>query len=219
MKGIVVLVSGDGSNLQAVIDACQRRAIAATVDAVISNNPQAFALQRAKDSGISAHAVDSTLFDDRQAFDDALIALIDRYQPKLVVLAGYMRILSPHFVQHYLGRLINIHPSLLPKYPGLHTHRQVLANGDRQHGSSIHFVTEQLDGGPIILRAKIDVSHTDTVQSLEQRIKRVEHQVYPKVIDWFMQNRLVMRQGTAWLDGINLAESGHREEIDFSDKH
>ncbi|VTR33287.1 Phosphoribosylglycinamide formyltransferase [Serratia fonticola] len=147
MKKIVVLVSGQGSNLQALIDACQQGRIAATIVAVFSNNAQAYGLQRAEEAGIAAQALDAKDFADREAFDAALAQAIDQYQPDLVVLAGYMRILSNAFVQHYAGRMLNIHPSLLPKYPGLHTHRQAIDNGDAEHGTSVHFVTEQLDGG------------------------------------------------------------------------
>ncbi|HAT2845232.1 TPA: phosphoribosylglycinamide formyltransferase, partial [Serratia marcescens] len=152
MKKIVVLVSGQGSNLQALIDACQQDRIAAEIVAVFSNKAQAYGLQRAEAAGIATQALDAKAYADRTAFDAALADAIDQYQPDLVVLAGYMRILSPQFVQRYAGRMLNIHPSLLPKYPGLHTHRQAIDNGDSEHGTSVHFVTEQLDGGPVILQ-------------------------------------------------------------------
>ncbi|HAT2909110.1 TPA: phosphoribosylglycinamide formyltransferase, partial [Serratia marcescens] len=154
MKKIVVLVSGQGSNLQALIDACQQDRIAAEIVAVFSNKAQAYGLQRAEAADIATQALDAKAYADRTAFDAALADAIDQYQPDLVVLAGYMRILSPQFVQRYAGRMLNIHPSLLPKYPGLHTHRQAIDNGDSEHGTSVHFVTEQLDGGPVILQAK-----------------------------------------------------------------
>ncbi|HAT2883924.1 TPA: phosphoribosylglycinamide formyltransferase, partial [Serratia marcescens] len=153
MKKIVVLVSGQGSNLQALIDACQQDRIAAEIVAVFSNKAQAYGLQRAEAAGIATQALDAKAYADRTAFDAALADAIDQHQPDLVVLAGYMRILSPQFVQRYAGRMLNIHPSLLPKYPGLHTHRQAIDNGDSEHGTSVHFVTEQLDGGPVILQA------------------------------------------------------------------
>lgn len=157
MKNIVVLISGSGSNLQAIIDACGRKQINGTLRAVFSNKADAFGLERARLAGIPAHALAQSQFADREAFDRQLMHEIDAYAPDLVVLAGYMRILSPAFVSHYQGRLLNIHPSLLPKYPGLHTHRQVLENGDEEHGTSVHFVTDELDGGPVILQAKVPV--------------------------------------------------------------
>ncbi len=161
MKNIVVLISGSGSNLQAIIDACGRKQINGTLRAVFSNKADAFGLERARGRH-PAHALAQSQFADREAFDRQLMHEIDAYAPDLVVLAGYMRILSPAFVSHYQGRLLNIHPSLLPKYPGLHTHRQVLENGDEEHGTSVHFVTDELDGGPVILQAKVPVFAGDS---------------------------------------------------------
>ncbi|SQB28332.1 phosphoribosylglycinamide formyltransferase [Citrobacter koseri] len=148
MMNLVVLISGNGSNLQAIIDACKEKKIKGTLRAVFSNKADAFGLERAREAGIPAHALTADQFASREAFDRELMREIDAYAPDLVVLAGYMRILSPAFVAHYEGRLLNIHPSLLPKYPGLHTHRQALENGDEEHGTSVHFVTDELDGGP-----------------------------------------------------------------------
>jgi phosphoribosylglycinamide formyltransferase-1 len=156
MKNIVVLISGNGSNLQAIIDACGRKQINGTLRAVFSNKADAFGLERAR-GRYSGPRAGASQFANREAFDRELMHEIDAYAPDLVVLAGYMRILSPAFVAHYQGRLLNIHPSLLPKYPGLHTHRQVLENGDEEHGTSVHFVTDELDGGPVILQAKVPV--------------------------------------------------------------
>ena len=147
---IVVLISGNGSNLQAIIDACKTNKIKGTVRAVFSNKADAFGLERARQAGIATHTLIASAFDSREAYDRELIHEIDMYAPDVVVLAGFMRILSPAFVSHYAGRLLNIHPSLLPKYPGLHTHRQALENGDEEHGTSVHFVTDELDGGPVI---------------------------------------------------------------------
>ncbi len=171
MKNIVVLISGSGSNLQAIIDACGRKQINGTLRAVFSNKADAFGLERARLAGIPAHALAQSQFADREAFDRQLMHEIDAYAPDLVVLAGYMRILSPAFVSHYQGRLLNIHPSLLPKYPGLHTHRQVLENGDEEHGTSVHFVTDELDGGPVILQAKVPVFAGDSEEEITARFR------------------------------------------------
>lgn len=209
MKKIVVLVSGQGSNLQALIDACQQGRIAATIVAVISNNVQAYGLQRAEEAGITAQALDAKAFADREAFDAALAQAIDQYQPDLVVLAGYMRILSNAFVQHYAGRMLNIHPSLLPKYPGLYTHRQAIDNGDAEHGTSVHFVTEQLDGGPVILQAKVPIFPGDEEDEVVERVQTQEHTIYPLVVSWFVEGRLAMRDNAAWLDGERLPAQGY----------
>ena len=209
MKKIVVLVSGQGSNLQALIDACQQGRIAANIVAVFSNKARAYGLQRAQDAGIAAHVLDAKAFGDRAAFDAALAQAIDQYQPDLVVLAGYMRILSDAFVQHYRGRMLNIHPSLLPKYPGLHTHRQAIDNGDSEHGTSVHFVTEQLDGGPVILQAKVPIFPGDDEDEVIERVQTQEHTIYPLVVSWFIEGRLSMRDNAAWLDGERLSAQGH----------
>lgn len=209
MKKIVVLVSGQGSNLQALIDACQQGRIAAEIVAVFSNRAQAYGLQRAQAADIAAHALDAKAYADRAAFDAALAEAIDQYKPDLVVLAGYMRILSPQFVQHFAGRMLNIHPSLLPKYPGLHTHRQAIDNGDSEHGTSVHFVTEQLDGGPVILQAKVPIFPGDEEDEVVERVQTQEHLIYPLVVNWFVEGRLAMRDDAAWLDGERLPEQGH----------
>ncbi len=212
MKHIVVLVSGNGSNLQAIIDACKSKKINGTLSAVFSNKADAFGLERARAAGIPAHALTASQFADRAAFDRELMQEIDAYAPDLVVLAGYMRILSPQFVAHYSGRLINIHPSLLPKYPGLYTHRQVLDNGDEEHGTSVHFVTDELDGGPVILQAKIPVFAGDDEDEITARVQHQEHAIYPLVISWFIDGRLEMRNNAAWLDGKELPPQGHAAE-------
>jgi len=212
MKNIVVLISGNGSNLQAIIDACEQKRINATIRAVFSNKADAFGLQRAREAGIAAHAITADQFASREAFDRELMMEIDAYAPDLVVLAGYMRILSPEFVAHYQGRLLNIHPSLLPKYPGLHTHRQALANGDEEHGTSVHFVTDELDGGPVILQAKVPVFPGDSEEDVTGRVQTQEHAIYPLVVSWFIDGRLAMRDGAAWLDGVQLPPQGHAAE-------
>lgn len=208
----MVLISGNGSNLQAIIDACKLKKINATVAAVFSNKTDAFGLERARAAEISAHALTASQFADRAAFDRELMLEIDAYAPDLVVLAGYMRILSPEFVGHYAGRLINIHPSLLPKYPGLNTHSQVLENGDEVHGTSVHFVTEELDGGPVILQAKVPVFEGDDEEDITARVQNQEHAIYPLVVSWFVEGRLEMRENSAWLDGKALPEQGYAAE-------
>ncbi|WP_310608495.1 phosphoribosylglycinamide formyltransferase [Buttiauxella brennerae] len=212
MKRIVVLISGNGSNLQAIIDACKQKKINGTVAAVFSNKTDAFGLERAREAQIPAHALTASQFADRAAFDRELMLEIDAYAPDLVVLAGYMRILSPEFVGHYAGRLINIHPSLLPKYPGLNTHSQVLENGDEVHGTSVHFVTEELDGGPVILQAEVPVFAGDDEDDITARVQNQEHAIYPLVVSWFIEGRLEMRENIAWLDGCKLPPQGHAAE-------
>ncbi|HEY0207487.1 phosphoribosylglycinamide formyltransferase [Acerihabitans sp.] len=212
MKKLVVLISGEGSNLQAVIDACRQGRIPARVAAVFSNRADAFGLTRAARADVPAHALSPGDYPDRAAFDRALSHAIDRYQPDAVILAGYMRILSPEFVGRYAGRMLNIHPSLLPLYPGLHTHRQALANGDDVHGTSVHFVTEQLDGGPVILQAKVPIFADDAEADLIARIKTQEHDIYPLVIGWLLDGRLALNDNAAWLDGGLLPPAGYAAE-------
>lgn len=212
MKNIVVLISGNGSNLQAIIDACEQKRINGTIRAVFSNKADAFGLERARDAGIPQHALAASQFASREAFDRELMHEIDAYAPDVVVLAGYMRILSADFVQHYQGKLLNIHPSLLPKYPGLHTHRQVLENGDEEHGTSVHFVTDELDGGPVILQAKVPVFDGDSEEDVTERVQTQEHAIYPLVVSWFVDGRLEMRDGAAWLDGVKLPPQGYAAE-------
>ncbi|WP_109393989.1 phosphoribosylglycinamide formyltransferase [Proteus terrae] len=207
MKNIVVLISGNGSNLQAVIDACRANKITGNVVAVLSNKADAYGLERAKLANIPAYFVDPALYNDRTDYDKALIEQIDAYQPDIVVLAGFMRILSPDFVTHYQHKLLNIHPSLLPKYPGLHTHRQVLANKDSFHGVTVHFVTEELDGGPMIIQARIPVLPDDTEQSLQARIQTEEYRIYPLAIGWLADERLKMKSNQAFLDDIALFDN------------
>ncbi|AIA70208.1 phosphoribosylglycinamide formyltransferase [Pectobacterium atrosepticum] len=209
MKNIVVLVSGHGSNLQALIDACKNGRLKGKIVAVFSNNAEAYGLVRAQDAAIPTCVLNPEDFADRAAFDAALANEIEQYEPALVVLAGYMRILSPEFVAQFAGKMLNIHPSLLPKYPGLHTHRKALENGDREHGTSVHFVTDELDGGPSVLQAKVPVFSDDTEESLSERVKTHEHTIYPMVINWFLNGRLVMRDNEAWLDSVRIPPQGY----------
>ena len=206
---VVVLLSGTGSNLQALIDSDDVKASPATIRAVISNRADAYGLQRAKDAGIATRVLDHKAFEGREAFDAALIEVIDEFKPQLVVLAGFMRILSADFVRHYQGRLLNIHPSLLPKYKGLHTHQRALEAGDSEHGCSVHFVTEELDGGPLVVQAVIPVESDDSPHSLAQRVHAQEHRIYPLAVRWFAEGRLSLDEQGALLDGQLLAASGH----------
>ena len=212
MKNIVVLISGSGSNLQALIDACEQKRIPGTIRAVFSNKADAFGLERAREAGIPQHALAASQFASREAFDRELMHEIDAYAPDVVVLAGYMRILSAEFVQHYQGKLLNIHPSLLPKYPGLNTHRQALDNGDTEHSTSVHFVTEELDGGPVILQAKVPVFDGDDEEEITSRVQAQEHAIYPLVVGWFLSGRLKMQDNHAWLDDVKLPPEGHAAE-------
>ncbi|WP_312936758.1 phosphoribosylglycinamide formyltransferase [Pseudomonas sp.] len=206
---VVVLLSGSGSNLQALIDSSHATGSQVRVCGVIANRADAYGLQRAEAAGIATAVLDHKGFDGREAFDTALMALIDGFDPDLVILAGFMRILSGDFVRHYQGRLLNIHPSLLPLYKGLHTHQRALDAGDAEHGCSVHFVTEELDGGPLVVQAVIPVEPGDTAQSLAQRVHHQEHQIYPLAVRWFAEGRLRLGDQGALLDGLPLPASGH----------
>lgn len=201
MKKIVVLISGGGSNLQTILDNCQSGEINGRVSAVISNKPEVYGLTRAKNYGCDAITLDHSRFDSREAFDAELKAVIDQYQPDLLVLAGFMRILTPGFVQSYLGKMINIHPSLLPKYPGLHTHKRALEAGDKVAGATVHFVTPELDGGPPILQGVVPIDTTDIELDLAKRVLATEHIIYPQVVKWLCQERLTFAEGKAAFDG------------------
>jgi len=190
---VVVLISGGGTNLQAIIDAAQDD-LPVDIRAVISNRPEAYGLQRAKKAGIPTAVLDHREFDSREAFDQALAALIDEYEPGLVLLAGFMRILTPGFVRHYHGRMFNIHPSLLPRFQGLNTHQRALDAAEKEHGASIHFVTEELDGGPVILQARVPVLPGDDAESLAARVLEKEHIIYPLAVRWFAEGRLGLNE-------------------------
>lgn len=205
---VVVLISGSGSNLQAIIDGIAGGHIPARISAVIANRADAYGLVRAQNAGIATQVLDHRLFDSRETFDAALIEQIDALQADLVVLAGFMRILTPTFVRHYTGRLLNIHPSLLPKFKGLHTHQRALEAGETEHGCSVHFVTEELDGGPLILQAVISVETTDTPETLAKRVLVGEHHVYPLAVRWFAEGRLQLTPNGVEHDGQLLPKSG-----------
>ena len=207
---VVVLISGSGTNLQAFLDAAAAPDCAYSVTAVISNKADAFGLTRAENAGVATQVLSHRDFADRESFDRAMTEVIDSYRPDLVILAGFMRILTPAFVRHYSGRLLNIHPSLLPKYQGLHTHQRALDAGDSEHGATVHFVTEELDGGPPIVQAAVPVEADDTADSLASRVQVQEHKIYPLAATWFAQGRLRMVDDRAELDGELLPPSGKR---------
>ncbi|WP_101675028.1 phosphoribosylglycinamide formyltransferase [Alloalcanivorax mobilis] len=210
---IAVLISGAGSNLQAILDAVEAGTLAARVTLVLSNKAAAGGLQRAARAGIPRAVIDHRDYADRAAFDAAMIARIDEHGADTVVLAGFMRILTPLFVNHYAGRLINIHPSLLPKYQGLNTHARALEAGDHEHGCSVHFVTEELDGGPLIAQARIAVAENDTAASLSKRVQRCEHELYPRVLSWRAEQRLRLTDQGVELDGERLPPQGRQTAL------
>ena len=195
MKNIVILISGRGSNMEAIVRACQAEGWSGRIAAVISNRPDAAGLKFAASHGIATAVVDHKAFPDRDSFDAALAQVIDGFSPDLVVLAGFMRILTPGFVKRYAGRMLNIHPSLLPCFPGLHTHEAALAMGVKVHGATVHFVTADLDHGPIVLQAIIDVRQDDTPDSLAGRLLAQEHTIYPRAVRWFVEGRLSVEHG------------------------
>ena len=195
MKNIVILISGRGSNMEAIVRAQQAEAWPARIAAVISNKPDAKGLAFAEAHGIPTAVVPNKDFPTRDAFDAALQETIDRFQPDLVVLAGFMRILTAPFVEHYAGRMLNIHPSLLPLFPGLHTHRQALDAGVTEHGATVHFVTAELDHGPAVIQARIPVLPGDTEDSLAERLLAEEHVIYPQAVRLFIEDRLSIEGG------------------------
>ncbi len=211
-KRIVVLISGGGTNLQAIIDACKDGYINGEVVAVISNKADVYGLIRAEQAGISHAVLSHKDHDSRESYDQALVSKINSFSPDLVVLAGFMRILTADFVQTYSGKLLNIHPSLLPKYQGLNTHQRAIDAKDNEHGVSVHFVTEELDGGPVILQAKVPVFSEDSADDLASRVHQQEHRIYPLVVKWFCENRLSMQNEQAVLDGNILPASGYAND-------
>lgn len=212
MKKIVVLISGTGTNLQALIDACAAGRINARVAAVISNQASALGLERAKTAQIPTALFIRRDFADHAAMDQAIGDYIEKVGADLIVLAGYMKILSEGFVTRFAGKILNIHPSLLPKYKGLNTYQKVLDAGDSEHGASVHFVTPELDGGAVILQAKVPVFPEDDIPDIEARVKTQELQIYPLVVKWFIDGRLQEIQGKAYLDGKLLPENGYANE-------
>ena len=207
---VVVLISGSGSNLQALIDGQHSHRLPITIVGVISNKPDVLGLTRAQQANIPYQVVNHKQFSDRDSFDTALATAIDNYQPDLVILAGFMRILTGDFVRHYHGRMLNIHPSLLPKYQGLHTHQRALDAGDQQHGVTVHFVTEELDGGPNIIQAIVPIMDGDTVDTLAKRVQSQEHIIYPLAVDWFAHQRITLKNNTVLLDNETLPACGYQ---------
>ncbi len=201
-----VLISGSGTNLQSFIDAVEAGRLALDIVTVLSDRPDAYGLQRARQAGIATQVLEATADMEREQYDRRLLQALERHAPRLVLLAGFMRVLSPPFVRRFAGRMLNIHPSLLPAYRGLHTHRRVLAAGDTEHGCSIHFVTDELDGGPLIAQAVVPVQADDDEQRLSARVQEREHKLYPLVAAWFAAGRLRQREGQAWLDNEPLTQ-------------
>ena len=204
---VVVLISGRGTNLQAIIDQSSSD-FPAEIRAVISSNPQAQGLERARRAGLTTEVVDHRKYALREDFDRALLDVIDSYRPQLGVMAGFMRIVGAGLIRHYSGRLINIHPSLLPQFKGLDTHARALRNGARQHGASVHFVTPEVDGGPVIIQAALLVQPQDTVQTLASGVLALEHRILPQAIKWFAEGRLTIKNGQVLLDGRRCADQG-----------
>ena len=206
--GLAILISGRGSNMQAFVDACASGQLDASISVVISNKPDAAGLQRAADAGIATCCVDHREYDSREAFDQALVNRLANYPVDLVILAGFMRILTPVFITAFSGRLLNIHPSLLPLYPGLHTHQRALEAGDEEAGVTVHFVTQELDGGPPVLQARVPIIPGDTEQSLASRVMLREHVIYPLAARWYLQGRLRLEGKCAYLDEALIPATG-----------
>ncbi|GMR17948.1 MAG: phosphoribosylglycinamide formyltransferase [Gammaproteobacteria bacterium] len=217
---VVALISGRGTNLQAIIDQTQSGQLPIKLCAVISDNPDAQGLLRAEAAGIPAQRVVRKDYESRNLFEQALIRSIDSHQPDLVLLAGFMRVLSNAFVEHYAGRLMNIHPSLLPAYPGLNTHARALADDTRQHGATVHFVTDQVDAGPVIIQATVPVKADDSAETLAARVLEQEHRIYPQAIRWFAEQKLQIVDNKVLLEGQQQSQQGlvtHSRPIRASD--
>lgn len=212
MKKIAVLISGQGNNLQAIIDVCQTQQIPAEIVCVISNKENAFGLIRAQSAGIFSRVFLRNNFESNLAMDQSIADELDKFDVDLIVLAGYMKILTPEFIQRFEGKIINIHPSLLPKYPDLNTYQRALDACDREHGTTVHFVNEEVDNGAIILQAKVPIFDNDTVEVIEARTREQEYRIYPIVVKWFVENRLKLQNGVAYLDDIPLPEQGYANQ-------
>lgn len=202
---LAVLISGRGSNMVAIAQACAAGHINASIRQVIADRPAAAGIETAHKLGLATRIIARRAFSDAAAFEAELAGALDARSPGLIACAGFMRILSASFVTRYAGRMLNIHPSLLPRYRGLHTHRRALAAGDTEHGASVHFVTPELDSGPVVLQARVAVAANDTEETLAARVLASEHRIYPRVIGWFADGRVVLRDGAVWFDGAALA--------------
>jgi phosphoribosylglycinamide formyltransferase-1 len=211
---IVLLISGRGSNMRALVERSRGAPRTYEVACVLSDQPAAAGLAVARDLGVPACAVAPGKSADRTSYERELAAAIDEYAPSLIVLAGFMRILSPQFVARYRGRILNIHPSLLPKFPGLHTHRRALEAHETEHGATVHFVTEQLDAGPAIIQARVAVRVDDDEDSLAARVQTQEHRIYPAAVRWYCEGRLRYAEGRAWLDGTALSGPLQYDEVE-----
>lgn len=205
---LAILISGRGSNMQAFIEACASGELDAQISVVISNNTDAAGLERAAQAGIATCCIDHRAFPSREAFDQALVDQLQARRADLVILAGFMRILTPVFIKPFAGRLLNIHPSLLPKYPGLHTHQRALDAGDTEAGVTVHFVTPELDGGPPIVQARVPIVTGDNAQTLAARVIVEEHVIYPLAAQWYLQGRLKLTNQGAYLDGNPIPATG-----------
>ncbi|MCH8865949.1 MAG: phosphoribosylglycinamide formyltransferase [Proteobacteria bacterium] len=201
-----ILISGSGTNLQSFIDDVASGELELSLSIVFTNRANAYGLTRARDAGIATACIEHRDYADRQSFDRAVAQMLDKAEPELLLLAGYMRILSPWFVNHYAGRILNIHPALLPAFPGLDTHQRVLDSGDTWHGSTVHFVTDDLDAGPRILQGRLTVDTDESADELATRVQAIEHQIYPQAANWFANGRLAYHDDAAWLDGEHLDE-------------
>ena len=201
-----ILISGGGSNLQSFIDHVASGRLDMEIAIVVSNRADAYGLQRANNAGIPALCIEHGLFDDRESFDRAIAATLDEKRIDLLILAGFMCILSPWFVAHYTGKILNIHPALLPAYPGLNTHQRVIDAGDQWHGSTVHFVTEKLDGGPLVLQGRLTIDPDENAQQLAARVQALEHQIYPEAAALIANGNVEFRDGYAWRDGEKLVQ-------------
>ena len=213
-KRLAVLISGRGSNMQAFIDACRLGDLDAEIAVVLSNNPDAQGLARAKEAGIDTLCINHRDYEDRESFDQAMVDALTPYAPDLVILAGFMRILTPVFITPFTGKLLNIHPSLLPKYPGLHTHQRALDAGDEEAGVTVHFVTPELDGGPPIIQARVPINEGDTADSLAARVINEEHVIYPIAARWQLEGRLQLTNQGAFLDEELIPATGIEHRAD-----
>ncbi len=203
---MAILISGSGTNLQAFIDAVANGSLDVEIAVVLSNRADAYGLERARDASIPTECVQNDNYPDRAAFDEAMASALQRHKPDLLILAGFMRILGSMFVKRFEGRILNIHPALLPNYPGLNTHQRAIDAGDKWHGSTVHFVTEELDAGPMILQGRVPVLSDDTESVLSARVQAVEHKIYPEATALLASGRLELRDGESWLDGSMLDE-------------
>ncbi|HHE9997728.1 phosphoribosylglycinamide formyltransferase [Haemophilus influenzae] len=212
MKKIAVLISGQGTNLQTIIDACHSGYIPAKIACVVSNKADAYGLVRAKQAQIPQAVFLRKNFANNLEMDDAIGDYLQSLAVDLIVLAGYMKILTPKFTQRFAGKILNIHPSLLPKYAGLNTYQRALEAGDNEHGTTVHFVNEEVDGGAIVLQAKVPIFPEDSIEEVEARTREQEYQIYPLVIKWFTEGRLRLKDNLAYLDGKPLPKSGYADE-------